>query len=70
METRPTLDFLRKNLLIFIFTILYSVIMNELLNTISPQGLNSLDDEGHHLGNFSYDINGSPLQYFTIQVTY
>lgn len=33
----------------------------------SVWGLNSLDDKGHHLGSFSYDINGSPLQYFTIQ---
>jgi hypothetical protein len=40
------------------------------MNIIYPQGLNSLDDEGHYFGKFSYDINGSPLQYFTIQVTY
>jgi hypothetical protein len=42
--------------------------MTELI--IHPQGLNSLEDKGHHLGNFSYDIDGSPLQYFTIKVTY
>jgi SUN domain-containing protein 1/2 len=33
----------------------------------SVWGLNSLDGEGHYFGKFSYDINGSPLQYFTIQ---
>jgi hypothetical protein len=42
--------------------------MTELI--IHPQGLNSLDDKGHLLENFSYDIDGSSLQYFTIQVTY
>jgi hypothetical protein len=29
--------------------------------------LNSLDDEGHYHGELSYDKNGNPTQYFTIQ---
>ncbi|XP_023717729.1 SUN domain-containing protein 1-like isoform X2 [Cryptotermes secundus] len=33
----------------------------------SVWGLNSLNDKGHYLGSFSYDISGSPLQYYTIQ---
>jgi SUN domain-containing protein 1/2 len=33
----------------------------------SVWGLDSLNDKGHYLGNFTYDINGSPLQYFPIQ---
>ncbi|XP_023711030.1 SUN domain-containing protein 1 [Cryptotermes secundus] len=33
----------------------------------SVWGLNSLDDEGQYLGSFSYDINSSPLQYYTVQ---
>jgi SUN domain-containing protein 1/2 len=33
----------------------------------SVWGLDSLHDEGHYLGNFTYDIDGSPLQYFPIQ---
>ncbi|XP_023712571.1 SUN domain-containing protein 2 isoform X1 [Cryptotermes secundus] len=32
----------------------------------SVWGLNSLDDEGQYLGSFSYDIDSSPLQHFTI----
>jgi SUN domain-containing protein 1/2 len=35
----------------------------------SVWGLDSLHDEGHSLGNFTYDIYGSPLQYFPIQDT-
>jgi SUN domain-containing protein 1/2 len=30
-------------------------------------GLNSLHDQGHYLGNFTYNIDGNPLQYFPIQ---
>ncbi|PNF35716.1 hypothetical protein B7P43_G16157 [Cryptotermes secundus] len=33
----------------------------------SVWGLDSLNDKGHCFGNFSYDINGNPLQYFRIQ---
>jgi SUN domain-containing protein 1/2 len=33
----------------------------------SVWGLNTLHDEGHFLGKFTYDIDGSPLQYFPIQ---
>jgi SUN domain-containing protein 1/2 len=35
----------------------------------SVWGLHSLNDEGRYLGKFSYDIDGNPLQYFTIQET-
>jgi SUN domain-containing protein 1/2 len=30
-------------------------------------GLDTLHGEGYYLGNFTYDIDGSPLQYFPIQ---
>ncbi|PNF38782.1 hypothetical protein B7P43_G12819 [Cryptotermes secundus] len=33
----------------------------------SVWGLDSLHEEGHFLGNFTYDIDGSPLQYFPVQ---
>jgi SUN domain-containing protein 1/2 len=33
----------------------------------SVWGLDSLKDKGHYFGKFSYDIDGGPLQYFTIQ---
>ncbi|PNF31081.1 hypothetical protein B7P43_G16342 [Cryptotermes secundus] len=33
----------------------------------SVWGLYSLNDEGHFFGNFTYDVDGSPLQYFPIQ---
>jgi SUN domain-containing protein 1/2 len=33
----------------------------------SVWGLDSLHDEGHYLGNFTYNIDDSPLQYFPIQ---
>jgi SUN domain-containing protein 1/2 len=33
----------------------------------SVWALDNLHDEGHFLGNFTYDINGSPLQHFPIQ---
>jgi SUN domain-containing protein 1/2 len=33
----------------------------------SVWGLNTLDKEGHYLGSFTYDINGSPVQYFRIK---
>ncbi|XP_033609335.1 SUN domain-containing protein 2 isoform X2 [Cryptotermes secundus] len=41
--------------------------INSAPKDFSVWGLNSLDVEGHYLGSFSYDINGSPLQTFTIQ---
>jgi hypothetical protein len=44
--------------------------MTELINIIYSQGLNNINDDGYYLGSFIYDINGSPVQHFKIQVTH
>jgi SUN domain-containing protein 1/2 len=42
-------------------------LINSAPKDFSVWGLDSLHDEGHYFGEFTYNIDGSPLQYFPIQ---